>query len=141
MTRLQRGAAPDLLAAQAYEMRICVACGKYKTWRFKEKSIKGRQHFLVYVGECGTRWAGRTCPDCRRKRDKLYQRRRAKGLPKKPNKIAKPEPVWTLSEILKAFREHVDSHCSVIGAQAFEEFLIQDLKKMRGKTNGIHDLA
>lgn len=46
--------------------RLCSYCHQYKTWVWTQKKL--RDGSKLYVDEKSSRWAGKRCPDCERKR-------------------------------------------------------------------------
>ncbi len=46
--------------------RLCCYCNQYKTWLWFGKCLKDGSK--IYVDQHESRWAGRRCPDCERKR-------------------------------------------------------------------------
>lgn len=47
-------------------MRICVYCSKELPWIFSGKKLKDGSK--IYTDEKGSRWAGKRCPSCEKKR-------------------------------------------------------------------------
>ena len=51
---------------QSSEQRYCIYCQSYQVWKFR--GDKGKDGSKIYIDEHGSRWAGRRCPSCEKKR-------------------------------------------------------------------------
>ena len=48
------------------EQRYCIYCQSYKVWKFR--GDKAKDGSKIYTDEHGSRWAGKRCPQCEKKR-------------------------------------------------------------------------
>ena len=57
---------PPPPAVVAPQLRYCIYCQNQKIWRFR--GDKAKDGSKIYVDHRGSRWAGKRCPDCEKKR-------------------------------------------------------------------------
>lgn len=66
MTSMSTATTLGRAGAMASPTRFCVYCQQHKVWNFR--GDKAKDGSKIYTDASGSRWAGKRCPDCEKKR-------------------------------------------------------------------------